>query len=55
MGAPAEPDRFRAAIDAELEAAQPRPENAFKVTLARRIVVRVLNELAGATREGEAS
>jgi xanthine dehydrogenase YagS FAD-binding subunit len=53
-GAPAEPDRFRAAIDAELEAAQPRPENAFKVTLARRIVVRVLNELAASARAGEA-
>ena len=58
VGAPAEPDRFRAAIDAELAGAQPRPENAFKVTLVRRIVVRVLTDLtdlAGRARVGDAS
>jgi xanthine dehydrogenase YagS FAD-binding subunit len=55
MGAPADPDHFRAAIDAELEAAQPRPENAFKVTLARRVVVRVLTELAASAQVGVAS
>ncbi|MCU1466707.1 MAG: molybdopterin dehydrogenase FAD-binding protein [Actinomycetia bacterium] len=54
MGAPADPDHFHAAIDAELQAAQPRPENAFKVTLARRMVVRVLTELVGRGEVGVA-
>ncbi|MFE2094229.1 FAD binding domain-containing protein [Streptomyces sp. NPDC059460] len=44
--APATPDRFRAAADAELTAARPLPDNAYKVTLARNLIVAVLTELA---------
>ncbi|MGW1005622.1 FAD binding domain-containing protein [Streptomyces sp. NPDC002520] len=44
--APATPDRFRAAADAELTVARPLPDNAYKVTLARNLVVAVLTELA---------
>ncbi|MFJ9680339.1 FAD binding domain-containing protein [Streptomyces sp. NPDC101194] len=44
--APATSDRFRAAADAELAAARPLRDNAYKVTLARNLVVAVLTELA---------
>ncbi|MGW0993379.1 FAD binding domain-containing protein [Streptomyces sp. NPDC002523] len=44
--APATPDRFRAAADAELTVARPLPDNAYKVTLARNLIVAVLTELA---------
>ncbi|MFB6777198.1 FAD binding domain-containing protein [Streptomyces sp. NPDC056352] len=44
--APAVPDRFRAAADAELTAARPLRDNAYKVTLARNLMVAVLTELA---------
>ncbi|MFE7710140.1 FAD binding domain-containing protein [Streptomyces sp. NPDC057486] len=44
-GAPATPDRFRAAADAELTAARPLRDNAYKVTLAGNLVVAVLTEL----------
>ncbi|MEV7234752.1 xanthine dehydrogenase family protein subunit M [Streptomyces sp. NPDC051020] len=44
--APATPDRFRAAADAELTVARPLRDNAYKVTLARNLVVAVLTELA---------
>ncbi len=45
-GRPATEEAFAAAADAELSAADPLPENAFKVPLARRIVVRTLEELS---------
>jgi xanthine dehydrogenase YagS FAD-binding subunit len=43
--APATPDAFRAAADAELAAAEPLRDNAFKVPLARDLIVHVLSEL----------
>jgi xanthine dehydrogenase YagS FAD-binding subunit len=45
-GASADEATFRRAIDAELEAARPLRDNAFKVPLARNAVVRTLLELA---------
>ncbi|MFG2226829.1 FAD binding domain-containing protein [Streptomyces sp. NPDC048644] len=45
-GAPATADTFRRAADAELAAARPLRDNGFKVTLARRLTVSVLGELA---------
>jgi len=42
VGAPATPERFAAAAAAELAAATPRPDNAFKVALAGRAIVRGL-------------
>ena len=45
-GRPATEEAFGAAADAELSAAEPLPGNAFKVPLARRIVVRTLEELS---------
>ena len=47
-GGPATEDAFRDAIDAELVDARPLAHNAFKIELARRTVVAVLNELNGA-------
>jgi xanthine dehydrogenase YagS FAD-binding subunit len=47
-GRPATAEWFGRAADAELAAAEPLPGNAFKVTLARNVMVRVLSELAGA-------
>ena len=46
-GRPATAEWFGRAADAELAAAAPLPDNAFKVTLARNIVVRMLSVLAG--------
>jgi xanthine dehydrogenase YagS FAD-binding subunit len=46
-GRPATAEWFGRAADAELAAAEPLPGNAFKVTLVRNIVVRVLSDLAG--------
>ena len=46
-GRPATAEWFGRAADAELAAAAPLPDNAFKVTLARNVVVRMLCELAG--------
>jgi xanthine dehydrogenase YagS FAD-binding subunit len=46
IGAPADGGSFAAAADAELEAARPLPENGYKVTLMRNLVVAVLTELA---------
>jgi xanthine dehydrogenase YagS FAD-binding subunit len=46
-GRPATPEWFGRAADAELAAAAPLRDNAFKVTLARNIVVRMLCGLAG--------
>jgi xanthine dehydrogenase YagS FAD-binding subunit len=45
-GAPADADTFAAAADAELAAAKPLPDNGYKVTLMRNLVVAVLTELA---------
>ncbi|MFI8089867.1 FAD binding domain-containing protein [Streptomyces sp. NPDC086080] len=45
-GAPATAEYFAAAADAELAAARPLPDNAYKVTLMRNLVVTVLSELA---------
>ena len=47
-GGPATEDAFRSAIEAELADARPLAHNAFKIELARRTVVAVLNELNGA-------
>ena len=44
-GAAADEDAFRRAIDAELAAAQPLRDNAFKVPLARNTVMRTLLDL----------
>ncbi|MFF1924064.1 FAD binding domain-containing protein [Streptomyces sp. NPDC058221] len=45
-GGPATAEAFAAAADAELAAAEPLPENGYKVTLMRNLVVAVLTELA---------
>lgn len=44
-GEPATEDSFRQAADAELDQAQPLPENAFKVPLARNLLIRTLLDL----------
>ena len=44
-GAPAGEESFRAAAEAELAEAQPFPGNAFKVPLARKVIVATLLEL----------
>ncbi|MBT3155045.1 xanthine dehydrogenase family protein subunit M [Streptomyces sp. CHD11] len=46
-GAPATAEYFAAAADAELAAARTLPDNGYKVTLMRNLVVAVLSELAG--------
>ena len=48
-GQPAGAESFRAAADAELVDARPLSHNAFKVELARRAIVAVLEELNGAS------
>ncbi|TXL88063.1 xanthine dehydrogenase family protein subunit M [Streptomyces sp. IB2014 016-6] len=45
-GAPADSETFAAAAYAELAAARPLPDNGYKVTLIRNLVVSVLTELA---------
>ncbi|MEU3824969.1 xanthine dehydrogenase family protein subunit M [Streptomyces sp. SID161] len=45
-GAPATPQTYAAAADAELATARPLPRNAYKVDLVRNLVVAVLTELA---------
>jgi xanthine dehydrogenase YagS FAD-binding subunit len=45
-GAPADEDRFRAAAEAELRAAAPLRDNAYKVTLAVNTITRTLLELS---------
>ena len=47
-GAPATQESFARAADAELEQAQPLRDNAFKVTLARNLLVRTLSDLCEA-------
>jgi xanthine dehydrogenase YagS FAD-binding subunit len=44
-GKPATPEAFAAAADAELAAAQPLRDNAYKVALARNVLVNTLTEL----------
>jgi xanthine dehydrogenase YagS FAD-binding subunit len=51
-GRPATAEWFGRAADAELAEAAPLPDNAFKVTLARNVVVRMLCELAGTELAG---
>jgi xanthine dehydrogenase YagS FAD-binding subunit len=46
-GAPATPESFRAAADAELEPARPLSDNGFKIELAARTMTAVLGELTG--------
>ncbi|MFF5442047.1 FAD binding domain-containing protein [Streptomyces achromogenes] len=45
-GAPAGPETYAAAADAELAAARPLPRNGYKVDLIRNLTVAVLTELA---------
>ena len=47
QGKPATLENLQAAARAELEAARPLRDNGFKIELARRIIVAVLQELAG--------
>jgi xanthine dehydrogenase YagS FAD-binding subunit len=47
---PASEENFRAAAEIELEDARPLRDNAFKVPLARNVIVRTLLELAGVAR-----
>jgi xanthine dehydrogenase YagS FAD-binding subunit len=47
LGAPADPDRFRRAAEAEFRSARPLRDNAFKVNLAPRVVADVLKGLSG--------
>jgi xanthine dehydrogenase YagS FAD-binding subunit len=49
-GAPATEDRLRAAAEAELAQARPVAGNAFKIPLARNLLVRTLMGLAGEAR-----
>jgi xanthine dehydrogenase YagS FAD-binding subunit len=46
-GSPANTTAFEGAADAELAAARPLRDNGYKVELARRLLVRTLEELAG--------
>jgi xanthine dehydrogenase YagS FAD-binding subunit len=48
-GAPASELSYQRAADAELEAAEPLRDNAFKVPLARNVIVRALADLAAAS------
>ena len=54
-GRPATAEWFGRAADAELAEAAPLPDNAFKVVLARNVVVRMLCELAGTELAGAGS
>jgi xanthine dehydrogenase YagS FAD-binding subunit len=54
-GAPATPERFRSAIEAELAAARPGAHNAFTVPLVRNTVLDVLSGLAEATTREDRS
>ncbi|SOE01592.1 FAD binding domain-containing protein [Blastococcus haudaquaticus] len=52
-GMPATEASFAAAVESELEAATPLRDNAFKVPMARNVVVRTLLDLAGRDTERE--
>ncbi|MFS8104724.1 xanthine dehydrogenase family protein subunit M [Lentzea alba] len=45
-GGPANPERFRAAAEAELAAAKALPHNGYKLTLARNLIQAVLTDIA---------
>jgi xanthine dehydrogenase YagS FAD-binding subunit len=47
-GSPATVDTFQRAAAAELAAASPTEQNAFKVPLSQRLIVGALHELTGA-------
>jgi xanthine dehydrogenase YagS FAD-binding subunit len=49
-GARTNQDSFRAAAEAELADARPLAGNAFKIPLARNVIVRTLLDLAGEER-----
>jgi xanthine dehydrogenase YagS FAD-binding subunit len=49
-GGPATAEAFRAAAEAELAAARPLPDNAFKLPLVANLTVAVLADLAGVAR-----
>jgi xanthine dehydrogenase YagS FAD-binding subunit len=51
-GAPANPQTFRAAAEAALAGARPRPGNEFKLELARRTIVKALSEAAALDAPG---
>jgi xanthine dehydrogenase YagS FAD-binding subunit len=51
-GRPATEAEFTRALDAELSAADPLPDNAFKVRLSRNLAVSTLSALAAGTHEG---
>ena len=51
-GRPATAEWFARAADAELATASPLPDNAFKLTLVRNVVIRMLGELAGTELAG---
>jgi xanthine dehydrogenase YagS FAD-binding subunit len=53
-GGPATEAAFRAAAEAELEQAEPLPDNAFKVPLARNTITATLRNLAGSDLVGGA-
>ncbi|GAB3254150.1 FAD binding domain-containing protein [Kineosporia babensis] len=46
-GNPATPEQFRRAAELELAAAEPLPDNAFKVELSQNLIVAALSTLAG--------
>lgn len=50
LGAPAAPETFARAAEAELDAAEPLRDNGFKVRLAGDLAVRVLSDLAEGAR-----
>ncbi|GAA2008700.1 xanthine dehydrogenase YagS FAD-binding subunit [Nakamurella flavida] len=52
LGGPATEHAFAAAMDLELSAAQPLPDNAFKVDLTRSLGVSTLARLAGIDEQG---
>jgi len=52
-GGPVSRAAFAAAIDAEFESAEPLPDNAFKIGLARNLGTALLSDLAGSALDGE--
>ena len=52
-GAPASQEAFRQAAEAELADAQPLPGNAFKIPLARNLIVRTLLDLLETAEEAQ--
>jgi xanthine dehydrogenase YagS FAD-binding subunit len=50
LGAPATPEAFAHAVEAELSVAEPLRDNGYKVPLTRHLAVRLLTDLAGSSR-----